>query len=147
MHPDCYTMLEENYKFYLSFENVFCEDYVTEKAYNILKLWVVPIVMGAANYEEMMPPNSVVNVKDFKSPKLLAEYLNHLADNEEEYLKYFAWKQTHHVSDMTEAFHKGFCDLCEKLNKHNLKPKTHNDLARWWGKERICERQTKWKFG
>lgn len=33
-------MLERDYKFYLSFENNFCRDYVTEKLFNILQLQV-----------------------------------------------------------------------------------------------------------
>ena len=41
MRPECYEMLEKNYKFYLSFENNFCQDYVTEKLFNILQLQVI----------------------------------------------------------------------------------------------------------
>ena len=41
MNKECYDMLEQNYKFYLSFENIFCKDYVTEKLFNILPLQVI----------------------------------------------------------------------------------------------------------
>ena len=34
------------YKFYLSFENTLCEDYVTEKFYRPLEQAILPIVMG-----------------------------------------------------------------------------------------------------
>ena len=113
MHTECYEMLQLKYHFYLSFENIFCEDYVTEKVYNILNLWVVPVVMGKADYKNLMPPYSVINIHDFKSPKDLAMYLTELMDSDEKYGKYFDWKKTHHVLDMHQAYKTGFCDLCE----------------------------------
>ena len=48
--PACMQMISNNYKFYLSFENSLCEDYVTEKLFKILPLDVVPVVRGGANY-------------------------------------------------------------------------------------------------
>lgn len=46
----CMQMLREKYFFYLSFENSFSEDYVTEKLLKALQNNVVPIVFGGANY-------------------------------------------------------------------------------------------------
>ncbi len=43
---DCEVSLLSEYKFYLAFENSFCEDYVSEKFWNALRRSVVPIVMG-----------------------------------------------------------------------------------------------------
>lgn len=37
--------------------------------------------------------HSIVNVRDFASPKELAQYLHRLNDNDEEYMRYFAWKE------------------------------------------------------
>lgn len=47
---DCYALIESDYYFYLSFENSFCEDYVTEKLLTALKHFAIPIVYGGANY-------------------------------------------------------------------------------------------------
>lgn len=47
---ECYAMLESDYYFYLSFENSFHEDYVTEKVLTAVEHFSVPIVYGSANY-------------------------------------------------------------------------------------------------
>jgi alpha-1,3-fucosyltransferase len=44
------NLLERYYYFYLSFENSFAEDYVTEKVLTALNHNAVPIVYGGANY-------------------------------------------------------------------------------------------------
>ncbi len=46
-------MVEEGYKFYLSFENSVCSDYVTEKFWKILNLDVIPVVLSGANFAEV----------------------------------------------------------------------------------------------
>lgn len=46
----CFKKLEEDYFFYLSFENAFAEDYVTEKLLTALNNYAVPVVYGGANY-------------------------------------------------------------------------------------------------
>ena len=60
---DCMPLVEANYKFYLSFENSFCRDYITEKFWKVLKYRVVPIVLGAGNYSLYAPPKSYINVQ------------------------------------------------------------------------------------
>lgn len=60
-------MMEQDYKFYLAFENSICHDYITEKFYNALQYRTVPIVYGGANYQALAPKGSFINVKDFSS--------------------------------------------------------------------------------
>lgn len=47
---ECHAIIESDYYFYLSFENSFSEDYVTEKLLTALEHFTVPIVLGGANY-------------------------------------------------------------------------------------------------
>lgn len=47
---NCSTILDRDYFFYLSFENSFSDDYVTEKLLTALQHNVVPIVYGGADY-------------------------------------------------------------------------------------------------
>ena len=43
---NCTAALARHYKFYLSFENSLCDEYVTEKFWMRLQQPIVPIVMG-----------------------------------------------------------------------------------------------------
>ena len=75
----CVFNVAKKYKFYLAFENAYCQEYVTEKLHRTLMYPTVPIVMGGADYKVVAPPGkSYINVFDFKSPKHLADYLLYL---------------------------------------------------------------------
>ena len=88
---ECYARIEIDYKFYLSFENSLCRDYITEKMYNILDLDMVPIVYGAADYAELFPPHSYIDALKY-SPQELSKYLDLLDKNDTLYSEYFWWK-------------------------------------------------------
>jgi Glycosyltransferase family 10 (fucosyltransferase) C-term len=89
-HPyrDCdRRLLETSYKFYLSFENSLCDDYVTEKFFRVSRLDVVPVVLGVADYTQWMPPGTFVDVREFRSPKQLADFLRRLDGDDEAYME------------------------------------------------------------
>ena len=65
----CFNMVNNKYSFYISFENAICKDYITEKMFNAFKLNTIPIVLGGANYSEILPPHSYINAGQFYSPK------------------------------------------------------------------------------
>lgn len=88
---NCYVMLEQDYKFYLSFENSFCDDYVTEKFFSILQLEVIPIVFGGSDYTSISPPFSYINAQDFETALQLADYLKMLDSNEGSLLLLFIY--------------------------------------------------------
>jgi len=130
---ECNNMLEGEYRFYLSFENSFCAGYVTEKFYKALSIDIIPIVMGGADYTEHAPPQSYINVLDYESPKDLADYLIHLANNREEYEAYFWWKKHYKVhSDERGRAAQSMCKLCEKLNEGSIETKSYETLGKWW---------------
>jgi hypothetical protein len=71
----CINQLALEYKFYISFENSDCKEYMTEKYYRTLGQPIIPIVMGLGDYAKDGPPNSSINVNDFTSVKALADYI------------------------------------------------------------------------
>mmetsp|Transcript_15608 Transcript_15608/g.25858 ORF Transcript_15608/g.25858 Transcript_15608/m.25858 type:complete len:520 (+) Transcript_15608:107-1666(+) len=85
--------LARKYRFTIAFENSDEPYYVTEKPYQALIAGSVPIFMGGSNMEHFFPTrDSFIQVRDFETPKALAEHILALAANEEEYQNRLAWK-------------------------------------------------------
>ncbi|KAK4317474.1 hypothetical protein Pmani_011474 [Petrolisthes manimaculis] len=118
----CLRMAGKNYLFFLAFENALCEDYVTEKLYNLLFYPLVPVVMGAADYSTLLPPHSYINAMQY-TPQQLALKLTHLSKHPQEYAKYLEWRKYYQPS--TVGGNRVLCDLCVRLHqpdfyKHNV---------------------------
>ncbi len=94
--------MEANYKFYLSFENSVCEDYVTEKYYNVMKYNVIPVTYNGANMSLYGPPHAFINSLDYESAEALVAYLHEVSNL--------------HVNFPPSRFHS--CELCQSLNTH-----------------------------
>jgi len=130
---ECDRRLENDYKFYLSFENSFCSGYVTEKFYKAFTLDIVPVVMGGAEYKKKAPPKSYIDVLDFESPKQLATFLLALDEDEEEYMSYLWWKEHYKVhSSEKERSAQAMCKLCDKLHEEQVEHKSYPTLGAWW---------------
>ena len=88
--------LQRSYKFAIVFPNADCDYYLTEKIYGALSAGAVPLWLGTDRIDEVLKwgnlKHAVIKVKDFDSPKALAEFLLKLAENEAEYNKYLKWK-------------------------------------------------------
>ena len=87
------TAVMRQYLFYLAFENQNTVDYITEKLWGAFVAGVVPVYMGAPNIKEHVPEHSVIFVKDYDSPRALAEYLRHVASDRDLYEAYHAWRK------------------------------------------------------
>ncbi|XP_018564446.1 alpha-(1,3)-fucosyltransferase C-like [Anoplophora glabripennis] len=128
---ECYDRLATNYKFYLSFENSICSEYVTEKLYAALMRDFVPIVYGGADYSKIAPPNSVIDVSKFSSIKELAEFIKTLDEDPKKYLSYFEWKKEYIVKRDNKLT---LCTLCRKLNEP-IVHKSYTNIRKWWSYE------------
>ena len=90
------TELAKKYKFSLVFFNQDCDYFVDDQLSHALDAGSVPVVMSTDKIDEFLPGNlrnAVIKVRDFKSPKLLAEHLKYLSNKETEYNKHLEWKQ------------------------------------------------------
>ena len=142
------------YKFYLAFENSYhCKDYITEKLwYNSFYTGAVPIIWGPdkRDVEELLPKNSFIFYEDFSDVKSFVNYLQHLLENQKEYLQYFKWRFKspcsyplfdvndkdfrNEIFDKNNNYLNGLCQLCKQLNdKSYLKTtKIIPSLERYW---------------
>lgn len=138
----CQEMLEEDYLFYLSFENSLCKDYITEKTFHVMSRTIIPVIYSAADVSQLLPPKSYINVEDYETVEDLTDYLVFLAGNREEYLKFFWWKEFYVIKELHYA-----CYLCKRLNEMGEGKKEVRSYANVdeWFKKDIC-RAPKIKF-
>jgi hypothetical protein len=134
---DCLRdFISANYKFYLSFENAFCREYVTEKLHGILAINVIPIVMGSADYTNMLPRGTYVDVSAYASPKDLAAYLSEIDRSDEMYNAFIRCKFSHECRGVDRVrFH---CKLCEYLHLHRYERQHVHHAQRFWSVRRRC---------
>ena len=136
----CYINMEKEYKFYLSFENSLCDDYVTEKFFNIFSYNVIPITYSGANFDDLAPPHSSINALKFPSVRKLVNYLQELHEDDAKYAEYFWWRDFYEVRQ--GEFHRAqaYCDLCKRLNNPDEPPKVYDNLYKWWLTDSHCKK-------
>jgi hypothetical protein len=139
-NASCLAILSKQYMFYLAFENSFCQDYRTEKVWNPLSNGLVPITMGGSNYSKYLPPNSFINVRDFESPKELADRLKYLRDHPDVYMTYLDWRKDYYIRPGLRSI--GFCQLCEILHTANYTYKSRFNVDQYWDADKLCLNKT-----
>lgn len=131
LSSECDEMLNSTYRFYFAFENTLCIDYLTEKLYNTINNYVIPVIYTGADISRFLPPKSYINANDFKNAEDLENHLKFLSENPEEYVKYFWWKKHYRIirSDDLE-----YCEMCRKLNQPNysVKKQIYVSIKEWF---------------
>ena len=129
----CLRKLVQTYKFYLSFENSLCKDYITEKFWIALIRGSVPIVRGAEyeDYFRVAPLNSFIHVNNFTDTASLGKYLNGIKDTE--YNGFYKWNEKY--TAILDALTPYNCDLCAALHNKGIPNKAVKASDWWTGKE------------
>eukprot|EP00794_Sanderia_malayensis_P009357 gene9357-10344_t len=142
-HIDCDEQISK-YKFYLAFENFYCDYYVTEKYwYRAIRNNVVPIVLGAGPYNDprSVIPGSYIDVLDFNSIADLVEYIRYLDKNDTAYNEYFNWKFKYKMWNPVcdwpfEPYWS--CEICARINKATHAQNKRRQLWEYWGHDANC---------
>ncbi|ELT91207.1 hypothetical protein CAPTEDRAFT_74631, partial [Capitella teleta] len=111
----CMTNFINDYKFYLSFENAFCQEYYTEKLHEIIKANVIPIVLGKADYASILPKETYMDIRDYESPADLGRRLTYLDKNDKLYNAQLEARTAYSCNVLYSNEHSFQCKLCEYL--------------------------------
>ncbi|KAK6194607.1 hypothetical protein SNE40_000212 [Patella caerulea] len=142
----CRKVITNDYKFYLSFENAICDDYVTEKFFRQFNEDLITVVRGGKTYSQIAPKGVYVDTANFKSPKHLARYLNQLNQNDTlyeallrrkdeykaEFEKYELRSGRHLLYTNYHYKMASMCKLCERLWNVNKYRKVYHDIKSWF---------------
>ncbi|XP_075973769.1 alpha-(1,3)-fucosyltransferase C-like [Anticarsia gemmatalis] len=132
----CTDTIKKNYFFYLSFENSFSEDYVTEKLLTALQNNAVPVVYGGANYTRFLPDGAYLDARKL-DPKSLVERMMDAINNTQTYNDFFRWRNHYSyykASDSTETDY--YCKFCSQVNQimksKDVKISYYAKFRKWW---------------
>ncbi|CAJ0591928.1 unnamed protein product [Cylicocyclus nassatus] len=117
------------HRFYISFENADCNDYITEKYFLRISQLLVPVVRKRRIYEAAgIPQHSFIAADDFQSLEELGSYLNFLRTNDTAYLRYFEWTRHFRKPEIHKT--EALCELCEDI--HKKKRLMLNDIKQYY---------------
>ena len=135
----CLRKLVRGYKYYLSLENSFCREYITEKFWLALRRGTVPIILGARkdDYAAVAPPNSFIHVDSHHNLVTLVRYLQHLDRNDDEYVQFYEWRINYGVSADLSNLRDYNCRLCAALHNTSI-PRQSQMLSNWWDPHKQC---------
>ena len=124
-------MISNDYRFYLSFENSMCSDYVTEKFFRYFPLDTILLVRGGADYKKLVPQNTYIDTADFDTFSELVEHLKYVGSNEKLYTEYLRRKDVYSSYGEIIDNDISYCSLCRKLNNVDKHRKTYDSIPRY----------------
>ncbi|KAK3587521.1 hypothetical protein CHS0354_004801 [Potamilus streckersoni] len=138
---ECKAVIAKEYKFYLSFENSLCKDYVTEKFFKYFPLDLITVQRGYSDYDSMLPNDTYINTDKFSTVEELANFMTRLADNEDEYILYLKAKDRYVTYRQPWTYCNALCDICQRLNNLEMYKRSYNDITSWLESD-VCVKAT-----
>ena len=135
----CMSKLRK-YKFYLSFENNYCRDYISEKIIlNAFENDIIPVVISYVDFNDtsLIPPRSAINALDFPSVKELANYMKAVGSNSTLYNEYFKWHSHYKLIEYSSLKSVFLCPLCRHIAT-NHSTKTYKSVRDWYSQKKVC---------
>jgi alpha-1,3-fucosyltransferase len=139
----CKLIIAHKYKFFFAFENSICQDYITEKLFDILPYDIIPVVYGYGPYERWVPKSGYINAFDYPEPIVLAKYLLYLDSNKTAYNEYFKWKRFVRYDRDSIISMVPICEMCIRLNideQYGFQTSPINDMNKFWSMKTNCKR-------
>lgn len=140
MDYECEKETHKKYKFFLSFENSLCEDYITEKFWGRLASpsHYIPVAIGGTSmdqYTRIAPADSFLHAYNFSSVDDLGSYLKFLDQNNTAYNRYHKWRSYYTIS--FPNYNITACKLCALANNMPVQP-AYTNLSSWWNNKNMC---------
>ena len=132
----CFQRIADAYKFYLSFENSVCKDYITEKVFTWFSKDIINVVRGGISYNRTLPAKSYINTDSFNSIEHLGNFMKTLSASEQAYTDILRLKDQFTVIPGKVKKHQAYCDLCKKLHNLDQNKKIYRNIGDWWRKNR-----------
>ncbi|KAL4216351.1 hypothetical protein ACF0H5_024078 [Mactra antiquata] len=133
IHDDCFNLLNTTYKFFLAFENAFCNQYFSEKIYENFDYDTVIVTRGGSYKEakRIFPKGTVISTDDFRTIEGLGKYLGKLAWSINDYADILRRKSQYYSVGYTAVYQRAMCDLCERMNNLDKYKKIIPDIVDW----------------
>ncbi|KAK3085824.1 hypothetical protein FSP39_009197 [Pinctada imbricata] len=131
-NDECRNYIIKRNKFYFSFENSLCKDYMTEKLFVFYKYRrpIIPVVRGALEVNQTLPKNTFINAADFSNARKLGKYLHDLSRDKDRYIAMLKEKDKYTAITQNDTFMHALCSVCDKMQASNLVP-SRVDLGKW----------------
>lgn len=114
--------LYRNYRFVLAFENKERLGWTTEKMYDPLASYAVPIFWGDRNAVKYFNPEAFINAYDFRNPRDLADYVCHVDETPHLYEKYLKASPFHHNQPPEEFSRERVLLFFENIFQSRVQP-------------------------